>query len=256
MTATPGDAPRPGTTLRRNWPAYLMEAWGLATFMLSATLCLLVLEHPGSPVHQAMPSKGLRLVTLGLVMGLVVAGISYAPWGKRSGAHINPAVTWAFYRLGKISGRDALFYTLAQFLGATVIIQGLELLVGRPFRHPAIGHAMSKPGPGGPWVAFAAEFAMCFVLMLVLLWAVNRPKLEKWAGAMLGGLIALYLAVETPLSGMSLNPARTFGSALAAGEWKNYWVYLLAPPLAMLAAAELYLRRWPHQLGGPRYPTE
>lgn len=105
-------------------------------------------------------------------------------------------------------------------------------------------------------MAFAAEFAMCFALMLVLLWAVNRPHLERWAGAMPGALVAVYLAVETPLSGMSLNPARTFGSTLAAGEWKDYWVYLLAPPLAMLAAAELYARLWPHRLGGAPYPTE
>lgn len=140
----------PGATWRRNWPVYLMEAWGLATFMLFASSLLLLLEHPGSPVHDALPAKRLRLTVLGLVMGLVVAGIAYAPWGKRSGAHINPAVTWAFYRLGKIGGWDALGYTLAQFAGATLLIQAFELLAGEPFRHPAIGHAMSKPGLGGP----------------------------------------------------------------------------------------------------------
>ena len=94
--------------------------------------------------------------------------------------------------------------------------------------------------------AFAAEFAITFVLMLVLLVAVNSERLEKRAGLFAGALIALYLAFETPLSGMSLNPARTFGSALAARHWADLWLYFAAPVAAALLAAELYLR-----LGGP-----
>ena len=87
-------------------------------FMAGASVLTTLLEYPGSPLHQAVPARGWRLVILGVGMGFVVAGIVYSPWGKRSGAHINPSVTWAFFRLGKIKVWDAVFYTAAQFVGA------------------------------------------------------------------------------------------------------------------------------------------
>jgi aquaporin Z len=77
--------------LRAHWPEYLMEAWGLGTFMVSAGVSTALLEYPGSPVHQAIPNGDLRLVLVGLAMGLTAIAIIYSPWGKQSGAHINPA---------------------------------------------------------------------------------------------------------------------------------------------------------------------
>ena len=234
-----------------------MEAAGLACFVVSASLVTTLLEYPGSPVHQAIGSKFARHVVLGVGMGGVVAAIVYSPWGKRSGAHINPAVTWAFFRLGRIRGWDATFYTAAQFGGAVLAVQLMRLVIGAPYRHPVIDHVVTKPGPAGVLAAFAAEFAISLVLMLVLLVAVNSARLERFAGVLAGVLIALYLAFETPLSGMSLNPARTFGSAFAAGHWASLWLYFVAPTAAMLLAAELYLH-----LGGaarvrrgPTYPA-
>lgn len=243
----------------RHWRHYLMEAAGLATFMISASLFTTLLEYPGSPVHQAVGSTIWRHVLLGVGMGVVIALIVYSPWGKRSGAHINPAVTWAFFRLGRIGGWDAAFYTAAQFGGAIAAVQLMRLVIGAPYLHPAINHVVTKPGPGGALPAFVAEFVISFVLMLVVLIAVNSDRLRNLVGALTGLLIALYIAVETPLSGMSLNPARTFGSAVAGHEWTALWLYFVAPMLAMLLAAETYLR-----LGGgrrrvctgPTYPTD
>lgn len=94
---------------KRHWPDYLKEAAGLMIFMLGAGAFTTLFEHPGSPVRMAISSDLARHVALGCVMGLVTAGIIYSPWGQRSGAHINPAVTWSFYRLGKIDGWDATF---------------------------------------------------------------------------------------------------------------------------------------------------
>lgn len=243
--------------LARHWPEYLIEAGGLAFFVVSASLATTLLEYPGSPVHRAIGSAFGRRVVLGVVMGAVIAAVVYSPWGKRSGAHINPAVTWTFFRLGKIRGWDAAFYTAAQFGGAALAAQLMGLVIGAPYRHPVIDHVVTKPGTAGPLAAFAAESAISFVLMLVLLYAITSERLEKLAGAFAGVLIAVYLAFETPLSGMSLNPARSFGSALAAGHWASLWLYFVAPPAAMLLAAELYLR-----LGGaaalrhgPTYPV-
>ena len=244
-------------TLARHWPEYLMEAAGLAFFVTSASVVTTLLEYPGSPVHRAIGSTFGRHVVLGIGMGLVVAAIVYSPWGKRSGAHINPAVTWAFFRLGRIRGWDATFYTVAQFGGAAGAVQLMGVVIGTPYRHPLVDHVVTKPGPAGPVAAFAAEFVISFVLMLVVAFAVSSERLEKLTGLFAGVLIAVYLMFETPLSGMSLNPARTFGSALAARHWTALWLYFVAPTTAMLLAAELSL--W---LGGdararrgPAYPV-
>lgn len=222
-----------------------MEAAGLIGFMLGAGLLALTLEHPDSPIHQAFGKHALlRRVPLGLLMGAYISGFIYSPWGQRCGAHINPAVTWSFYRLGKIKWWDAVFYTLAQFAGAIVIAQVLKLTLGAPFAHPAVNYAATAPKPGehGTLDAFVAEFLISFIMMLVALAAINSQRFEKFTGFFIGLLIAIYLIVETPYSGMSLNPARTFGSALAAKHWMDLWVYFTAPPLAMLLATELFLK--------------
>lgn len=228
--------------LEDHWPDYMAEAAGLMAFMLAAGAFTTLFEYPGSPVRQAISSDLLRHVCLGAVMGCVTAAIIYSPWGQKSGAHINPAVTWSFFRLGKITRIDALFYTLFQFAGAMLAPVLLLWAIGAPFSHPEVRYATTQPGPAGAPVAFAAEFVISFVLMLALLMAINSARLERAAGAIAAVLIAVYIALESPLSGMSLNPARTFGSALTAGQWTGLWLYFVAPVASMLLATEVYLR--------------
>jgi aquaporin Z len=105
------------TTLRKHWPEYVMEAAGLALFMISAGLFGTLLGDPESAAHQAVASPLVRRALMGLAMGLTAVGIIYSPWGKQSGAHLNPATTLTFLRLGKIAPRDACGYVVAQFLG-------------------------------------------------------------------------------------------------------------------------------------------
>lgn len=104
--------------LRTHWPEYLMEAAGLAAFMVSAGLFATLLEDPESPAHQALASPLLRRALMGLAMGLTAVAIIYSPWGKQSGAHLNPALTLTFWRLGKVAPADACGYVAAQFLGS------------------------------------------------------------------------------------------------------------------------------------------
>lgn len=106
--------------LQLHWPEYLMEAAGLGFFMMSACLFGALYENPASPVRQAISSTLLRRLLMGISMGLTSIAIVYSPWGKQSGAHINPSVTLTFFRLGKIAKWDALFYALAQFVGASL----------------------------------------------------------------------------------------------------------------------------------------
>ncbi len=225
---------------RRHWPHYIAEAAGLAFFMANASLITTLLRSPLSPFAGAIKQPFLQLVALGLWMGCVIAIVVYSPWGKKSGAHINPAVTLAFWRLGKIKAPDAFFYILFQFAGGALMVQVMGLILGKSYSHPAIKHVATVPGVGGPLKAFVAEGVISFILMLVLLLAINSKKLEKWAGAIAGLLICLYLMFEEPYSGMSLNPARSFASALAAREWTGLWIYFTSPVLAMILAAEAF----------------
>ncbi len=226
---------------KRHWPDYLKEAVGLMAFMLAAGTFTTLFEYPGSPVRQAISSDLLRHIGLGLIMGIVTAGIIYSPWGQRTGAHINPAVTWSFYRLGKIDRSDAVLYTTFQFFGGMLAPVLLLWMIGEPFTHEKVKYATTQPGPAGALVAFAAEFVISFILMLALLVAINSECFEKAAGAIAAILIAVYIALESPLSGMSLNPARTFGSALTACQWTGLWLYFVAPVASMLLATEAYL---------------
>ena len=228
--------------LRSHWPEYLMEAAGLGVFMVSGCVFAAILEYPASPVRQAIPNPLLRLILLGVAMGLTAIGIIYSPWGKQSGAHINPSVTLTFMRLGKVEPWDALFYIVAQFIGGLVGVVLMVPLLGQVISHPSVNYVVTVPGPEGPTVAFLAEVAISFGLMLVVLVVSNTYRLARFTGLFAGVLVATYISVEAPLSGMSMNPARTFGSALPAQLWTALWVYFTAPLLGMLLASEAYLR--------------
>ncbi|MDX1428771.1 MAG: aquaporin [Rhodothermales bacterium] len=231
-----------GLSLRRHWPEYLMEAAGLGVFMVSACLFTALVEFPDWPVRQLVDSAIARRSIVGIAMGLTAVGIIYSPWGKQSGAHINPAVTLTFLRLSRVAPWDAAFYIAAQFLGALAGVLVSLLLIRDVLADPSINYVVTIPGGGRVAVAFGAEFAISFGLMYTVLVMTNRPSLSRLTGIGAGILVAAYIIVEGPLSGMSMNPARTFGSALPANVWTSFWLYLVAPTLAMLTAAEVYAR--------------
>ena len=230
-----------------HWPEYLMEAGGLGLFMVSACVFTTVLEHPGSPIRQWLGSAFLRRTIIGVAMGLTAIGLIYSPWGKQSGAHLNPSVTITIFRLRKLARGDALFYVLAQFAGATAGVLASSLLLNRWISHPAVNYAVTVPGATGTTIAFGAEFLISFLLMAAILIVSNSKTIPAFTGVIAGILVATYITLESPLSGMSMNPARTLGSAALAYTWKGWWIYFTAPPIGMLAAGELYCR-----LGGAR----
>lgn len=234
-----------------------MEALGLAVFMLAAGSLKVVLFHPSLPTSQAVPWPFARDLLVALAMFPVVRyGIVDAPWGKRTGAHINPAVTLAFWRLGKIRPGDALGYVAFQFLGGLFAVGTLRLLFGPLFAHPAVDYASTRPGQEGPAAAFGVEFAITFGLMATILWAANDERLRPKLGAIVAGLISVYLAFATPYSGMSMNPARSLWADVWSGVYASTAIYFVAPVAAALLAAEVYRRCWPRRLGGPSYPPK
>src|SRR5437773_411046 len=229
-------------TLREHWPEYLCEAAELGLFMISAGLFTILLWHPNSPIPNMIPSETVRRMLTGIAMGSTAIALVFSPLGKRSGAHFNPAVTLTFWRLGKVKNWDAVFYIVAQFIGWIAGVFAVTLFVRVAISHPTVNYAATLPGMRGVVVVCIAEFVIAFVLMSVVLRVSNPPHIARYTGLFAGALVATYITLESPLSGMSINPARTFGSAFVGHLWTGLWIYFTAPVLAMQLAAAVYLR--------------
>lgn len=128
-----------------HWPEYLMEAALLGTFMVSACLFGALYESSHSPVRHAIASQLLRRMLMGLSMGLTAVAIIYSPWGKQSGAHINPSVTLTFLRLGKVKSWGAIFYIASQFAGAALGVVLVARFVGKELADPAVRCVVTIP---------------------------------------------------------------------------------------------------------------
>ncbi|HEY1906325.1 MAG TPA: aquaporin [Myxococcaceae bacterium] len=228
--------------LLEHLPEYAIEGALLGAFMLSACSFGVLLEHPDSPVHRAIADPTVRRALMGVAMGSTAIAIIYSPWGGRSGAHINPATTLTFWRLGRIHAGDAAGYVGAQVLGAVLGVAVASVLLGRWLGHPAVNYVVTRPGRWGLGAALLAEVAISGLLMAVVV-TLTGSRHARYTGLVVGALVATYIGVEAPISGMSMNPARSLGSAWGAGEWSGFWIYVLGPLLGMSLGAFLATRR-------------
>jgi aquaporin Z len=226
--------------LQQHWREYASEAAALGLFMVSATAFATLFQHPASPLTMWLPQTPVGRLPMGFAMGATAIGLMHSAFGRCSGAHMNPAVTLTFLRLGRIGAADAVAYVVAQCVGALAgSAVALVLLAGLPADR-SINFIATFPGDAGVATAFVAEQAMSFGLMLTVLILSNHRRTAPYAGVAAGVLIALYIVVEAPVSGMSLNPARTLGPAILSGRFDAFWIYCTAPVLGMLSAAELF----------------
>jgi aquaporin Z len=235
LNTTPSDA------FGRNWRLYVCEGAELAIFMISACVSTVLLFDPSYPALHFFPNAAFRRILMGIAMGITAILIIRSPMGKRSGAHFNPAITLTYFRLGKIDAWDATFYAVFQFLGGVFGVAVSGLLLGKSLADPSVDYAVTAPGRYGTAAAFLAEFFMATVLMGVVLWLSNRPSVAGLTSYFVGILIALDVLFFAPVSGFSINPARTTGSAVFADVWTAGWLYFIAPLLGMMIAAEIYL---------------
>jgi aquaporin Z len=226
-----------------HWREYLSEAFGLGLFMVSACAFGVLLFHPASPLPVLLPSELGRRFLMGLAMGGTALVNAHAPWGKRSGSHLNPAFTLTFTRLGKVDRRDAGWYIAAQFAGGIAGTLVASALLSMWIADPTVHYVATVPGRYGNVIAFAGEVAITALLMFTVLLFASDPRRQRYTAFAAATLITLYITFEAPLSGMSMNPARTFGSALLAQDWRGIWIYFTAPLLGMLFGAELFVRR-------------
>jgi aquaporin Z len=222
------------------WQEYLIEAWALGSFMVSIGLFTVLFESAASPLHAWIAAEAMRRAVVAAALGVTAIALIYSPWGQRSGAHMNPAVTLAFLRLGKMTRQHAVGYIVAQAVGATIGVYVVWAALGSSFSTPPVSFVTTVPSEGGTLRAFCAELIMSAVLMLTLLVSTSRPRFAPYTGILAGALIFAFVAVEAPLSGMSINPARSLASAIAGHQWASFWIYVVAPVSGMQLAAVMF----------------
>jgi aquaporin Z len=203
-------------SLRLHWPDYLMEAGGLSIYMFSVCAFATLSWHPASPIRQFIDGAIPRRAVMGLGIGTALIAVVVSPWGRRSGGHLNPAMTLAFYRLGKLELWDMLFYAGSQFLGALAGVAVAAHVLRGALGNTAVHYAVTAPGVYGDIVAFVAEVMISFVLMSTILFVSEHEHLARYTPYFAGALVAICFVFEAPLSGNSANPARSFASAMFA----------------------------------------
>jgi MIP family channel proteins len=194
----------------------------------------LVLIGPGAAMVNAWSGGGIGVVGIALAFAFVVIAMIYA-LGHISGAHINPAVTIAFWSVRRFPAREVAPYIVAQCLGAIAASALLRAVLG-----PVGQMGATLPGVSVA-SALVIEWLLSFALMLVIMAVATASRRAPGVAATAVGLTVGFCALTGgPLTGASMNPARSFGPALVGGLWRAHWVYWLAPITAMVAAARFY----------------
>lgn len=228
-----------GTTLRRHWPEYGVEALFLGVFVLVSGLASALMQAPATAWLHGTPGVAGRHVLAGIVTGLVLMAMIYSPWGRRSGSHLNPAITLAYLRLGKIGRWDALFYVLAQLAagGLAVLLLRQGLLLPSSTASTALSASM---GPSTVWAAFLTELVLSAGAMLLILYTSNHEDWFRWTGALHALLIMLVAACAAPLSGFGMNLARLLAVDMSGDAAALDWLNLLPPLLGMQLGVEAW----------------
>jgi aquaporin Z len=240
-----GSVPRDDSPLRNVWPLWGAELVGTA--LLVAVGCsFVVLDFgAGSPVAALLPDAGARRALTGFLFGGVGALIAVSPVGKVSGAHVNPAVTLAFWLMRRIETRVAAGYVVAQLAGGVV---GALALTAWGGMGASVAYAATTPGPAGVWGAALGEAAATFCLVAGLFLFLRHPRLRPVTPALFPLLYAVMVWLEAPLSGTSTNPARSLGPGLVSGAMEGWWIYWLGPLLGTIGGVAIQRVRWARSL--------
>jgi MIP family channel proteins len=217
---------------------------GVGAFALVTAGCGAIITnttHPGS----------LGGVGVSLVFGLVIMAMIYAG-GHLSGAHYNPSVTIAFALARHFPLRDALAYIAAQLIGATAA--ALLLLAAWASKPAHLGATLPSVSSG---TALAYEIVLTAFLMFVITAVATDTRAVGAAAAIaIGGTVGLDALFAGPITGASMNPARSFGPALASGTWSSFWVYVIGPMIGAVIGVFAYeLVRGPKSLVLPPPPS-
>jgi aquaporin Z len=204
------------------------EFLGTALLLLGGLSAVVFDFGAGSPVGHAIPSHSVRLLMTGALFASCGALVTISPLGRRSGAHLNPAVTLAFWRLHHLGWSDLSGYIAAQVAGAICGAYGVQLLWGS--RATSVTDGTTHPGGGvGPLAAVGLEAGMTALLILTIFTFVSSTRTAHWTPLAVAAVIAVLVWQCAPYTGTSLNPARSLGPAVVSGQFSDYWVYLAGP---------------------------
>jgi len=213
-----------------HFPEYVAEFLGTAALVFFGLSAVVFDFGVGLPMSQWVPDESLRLLITGLCFAGTGSLIAVSPLGRLSGGHINPSVSLAFWLHGTMRFREFVGYVIAQMLGG---IAGAATLAGLWTHYSgSVKNGMTLPGASfSVGTAFGWEVALTGTMVFLILFFVSSRRLMRWTPLMNWIVIATMVWQEAPVSGTSLNPARSFGPALMSGIWQDQWIYAVAPPL-------------------------
>lgn len=234
----PLDSPAPQEKIAGwHWTEWGCELLGTAFQLFLGFSAVAFFEAPGAPGRAAIPSAGWRLVSIGACFGVLAAIVAISPVGKRSGAHLNPAVTLGFFARKHTHVADLIGYAVAQLCGALVAAAGLGWAWSR-WTHQ-IGNARTSPVLPA-WEAVCVEAGLTMALLLVVFTMVSSARTARWTPAVVTGILSGLIWAGAPYTGASMNPARTLGPDLVSGMYPALWVYLVGPPVGALLASWVF----------------
>lgn len=230
--------------MKDHLPEYFAEFLGTALMMIIGIGAVCVMFAAATPLRTWIPSDDVRRLLTGIIFAGGATAVVLSPLGQRSGGHLNPAVTLSFWWKGQVQTRDALAYTAAQIAGATFGVFVVAMIGGSHAQSVQLG--LTLPGDGySAAIAFAAEIVITFLLVYLIIFCVNNQRFATKTPYLAGALVAFLVFVEAPISGTSLNPARSFAPSLLTRTFTDQWLYWLGPPIGALLAVIIFGRLVP-----------
>jgi aquaporin Z len=227
-------APLPGFHVAQ----WLAELAGTAILVFGGVSAICLDFGPGSPVTAVVPSHSLRLLLTGLLFAGTGSLVAISPLGRLSGAHLNPAVTFAFWIRGHAHANDLAGYIGAQMVGG--LVGAASVIVAWGTVATAVRVGATAPGPGvPPVVAVLLEALMTALLVLAIFVMLGSERTARLTPLAVWIVVALLVWQGAPYTGTSLNPARSFGPAVLAGALDVFWIYLVGPMAGAAAIAGL-----------------
>ena len=213
------------------------ELAGTAILVFAALSTVTVMFHPGSVFEAWIPSKSARLLLLGVLFAAFIISIAASPLGRLSGAHLNPAVSLAFWITGHVHPHDLFGYWAAQLLGGVLGASALRLVWGEAAATVDYGAISPAVSPG---VAVLIEGLMVGLIVCAMFAFLSTSSLVRWTPVAAGTMVALNTWLGAPLTSTGLNPARTLGPNLVSGQWLDWWVYVAGPVTGAVLVAVLW----------------
>jgi aquaporin Z len=216
------------------WRLFFAELIGTALLLIVGLSLVILMFGDGSPMTEFIPNLKLRQSITGFLFGGTGALIAVSALGKESGAHVNPAVTMSFLLFKKISTKVAIIYVAAQLLGA-ILGTAPMLLWGQLGRSISFGATL--PGEGYTMQeALLGEMITTFTMVSLLIIFLGFRQTRAYTPSLFPFLYAIMVPLEADISGISTNPARSFGPAVISGAWNGWWIYWIGPLTGALLA--------------------